>query len=62
MKIIRENENGKVVSIIFDDRYEIKGSDGIVWNARFKNQIQKDYPSYLDDKVIKRIIKAIWKN
>ena len=54
--------NGSISHIIFDERYEIRDSDGIVYDSRFNSVKCKEYPDYINDDNIQDLIKAIWKN
>lgn len=58
LKIVRKGD--KITSLIFDDTYEIKSNDGKVWNAHFKGVEMKEYPEYLNQRVIKKMIKAVY--
>ena len=59
--ITRDFQTKEPKSIIVNEKYEIK-KDGIVYDIHYANKPLKEYPSWLDEPQIKKLIKTLWNN
>jgi len=60
LTIIRD-EKKKPKAIIVNEVYEIR-KDGKVYDIHYANMPIKDYPKWLDEPNMKKLIKSLWNN
>jgi len=56
-----ENSKGEFTHILVDEKYEIR-KDGRIYSANFFNKELFEYPEYLNNGKIKKVIEALWKS
>jgi hypothetical protein len=58
---VRRDCKNNVKSVIINKIYEIK-KDGKVYDIHYANKEVKNYPKWLDEPTMKKLIKHLWNN